>query len=146
MVTTQTPDMTTTPAERQASSRAQKKAAGFVRTTLRLDQKSIVRLRRLAKQHATTQAKVIELALLLAESRTAQQAPAPATRRPAVIITKPTAKPASALPSASAPPCDTDTSPTPVEPPESPPSSPEHPDDSDARIRAAAADAYRLEP
>lgn len=61
--------MIKTPSERQATSRAKKKAAGFVRTTLRLDSKTIARLRRLAKRDGVPQAKIIEAALLLFESK-----------------------------------------------------------------------------
>jgi len=58
-----------TPSERQAASRSKKKAAGFVRTTLRLDSKTIVRLRRLARREGVPQAKIIEAALLLFENK-----------------------------------------------------------------------------
>lgn len=61
--------MTKTPSERQADSRTKKKAAGFVRTTLRLDGKTIARLRRLATRNGVPQTKIIEAALLLFENK-----------------------------------------------------------------------------
>lgn len=56
-------------AQRQAASRAQKKSAGFVRLTLRFDSKTAARLRRMAKSHETTQAHVIEAALVLFDNK-----------------------------------------------------------------------------
>ena len=47
-------------AQRQAVSRAKKKAAGFVRFTLRFDARTAARLRRLARSDGTTQARVVE--------------------------------------------------------------------------------------
>lgn len=61
--------MTKTPSERQAASRTKKKATGFVRTTLTLDGKTIVRLRRLAKREGVQQARIVEAALLLFENK-----------------------------------------------------------------------------
>lgn len=56
-------------AQRQAVSRAKKKSAGYVRLTLRFDSKTAARLRRLAKSNATTQAQVIEAALVLFDNK-----------------------------------------------------------------------------
>lgn len=61
--------MNKTPAERQAASRTRKKGDGFVRTTLRLDAKTIARLRRLAKRDDCPQATVIAAALVLVDNR-----------------------------------------------------------------------------
>lgn len=60
---------TLTSAQRQAASRAKKKSAGFVRLTLRFDSKTAARLRRIAKSHQTTQAHVIEAALVLFDNQ-----------------------------------------------------------------------------
>lgn len=56
-------------AQRQAASRAKKKSAGFARLTLRFDGKTVARLRRIAKSNETTQAQVIEAALLLFDNQ-----------------------------------------------------------------------------
>lgn len=58
-----------TPAQRQAACRANKKAAGFVSVTLRLDAETTARLRRLAKADDTTQACVIAAALALVDNK-----------------------------------------------------------------------------
>lgn len=52
-------------AQRQATSRAKKKSAGFVRLTLRFDSGTAARLRRMAKFNETTQSQVIKAALIL---------------------------------------------------------------------------------
>ena len=56
-------------ARRQFASRANKKAAGFIRPTIRLDGKTVTRLRRLAKGEGTTQVRVIEVALTLLDNK-----------------------------------------------------------------------------
>lgn len=137
--------MTTTPAERQAASRAKKKTEGFVRTTLRLDPKSIARLRRLAKQDKTTQAKVIQVALLLAELRVAElreaKSPKPQeqTKRPVVIITNAAVEPTRAPLTPSQPAADTN----PLPPPEAAPTAPQQADEADDIIRRAASSMER---
>jgi hypothetical protein len=55
--------------QRQAASRAKKKSAGYVRLTLRFDSKTASRLRRIAKSNETTQAQVIEVALVLLDNK-----------------------------------------------------------------------------
>lgn len=55
--------------QRQAASRAKKKSAGFVRLTLRFDSKTASRLRRMAKSNNTTQANIVEAALVLLDNK-----------------------------------------------------------------------------
>ena len=59
----------TPPAQRQAASRAKKKAAGFTRITIRLDAQTTARLRRLAKRDGTPQAAAIAAGLYLLENK-----------------------------------------------------------------------------
>lgn len=137
-----------TDAERQQAYQERRRRAGLVRLHCWATPDTRLALRDIAAREGVTVGEVLELGMLLARQhlKATPTTTAPARGHPSVIIAKPTAKPASAPPSASAPLGNTDTSRAPVEPPEGPSSSPEHTDDSDARIRAAAADAYRLEP
>ncbi|MGY4478621.1 hypothetical protein [Bradyrhizobium sp. USDA 3364] len=60
---------TTSPAQRQAASRARKKAAGFTRITLRFDAETAARLRRLTKRDGSPQATVVAAALALFDDK-----------------------------------------------------------------------------
>lgn len=56
-------------AQRQSASRAKKISAGYVRLTLRFNGKTAARLRRMAKSNETTQAHVVEAALVLLDNQ-----------------------------------------------------------------------------
>lgn len=131
-----------TDAERQNAYQERQREAGLVRLHCWTTPDTRQALREIAEREGKAVGEVLELGMLLARQhlKTAHTT-APARGRPTVVIAKPTSAP----PSAFAPTSDTDTSPTPAEPPESLSSSPEHPGDNDARIRLAAADAWRLE-
>lgn len=117
--------MPKTPTERQQNCREKFRKAGHVVMTIRVNPATAARLRGLAKQHGTTQARIIEMGTLLAQAHAAaKEKPA----KPVVFIQTPTERPQE--------PIQADTAPELLSAPELEPAPVV--DGSDARIRAAA--------